>query len=623
MKKKIATLLALVLSLCMVIGLAGCGKKADNTGKDTTGSKTEGKTEGGSTSSSLDGTYNITVWVSESDGVADLTKKQIAKFCEENPGIVINATVEGITEAESASQMITSVEDGADLYCFAQDQLVRLVQAGALNKLGDGATATVKERNDATSILAATVGDKLYCYPLTSDNGYFMYYDKSVIPAEHLDSLEDLIADCEKAGKMFSYEMETSAWYNAGFFFATGCVSEWETNAEGKFVGLKDTFNSDAGVIALKGMQKLVKSTCYNSSSAGADFAAAVPSAIVISGTWASSAVKEALGENYAATDLPKFTVDGKTYQLGSYSGCKLMGVKPQTDAVKNAVLQQLALYLTNAQCQLERFNLVGWGPSNLEAQKDNAVQSDIALAALALQNANAIPQGQIDGAWWDLAKVLGTAAKEATTDAELKAALETYEKGCMGRLSLSEDAATAFTVIGAFDGTNWDKDYPMTQQPEGTFYSSAINFKAGDEFKVRQGGGWDVNFGANGAAGGDNLKVEADGLYYVHMEFNKADTTCSVLELTKYSPIEGFTVIGTVNGSNWDKDFQMEIQADGTFVSTEAFAMTAGTEFKCRQGLSWDVNYGNGGDNFKVEADGTYKVQLDVNAGQITLIAQ
>ncbi len=620
MKKRISAILAVVLTLCMVIGLASCGKKNDGGNAGNSGNSGNSGNDK-NVSSELAGTYDITVWVSESEGVADLTKKQIADFCAENEGIVINATVEGITEAESASQMITSVEDGADLYCFAQDQLARLVLAGALNKLGDGATATVKERNDATSILAATVGDKLFCYPLTSDNGYFMFYDKSVIPEEHLDSFEDIIADCEKAGRMFSYELETSAWYNAGFFFATGCVSEWETNTDGKVVGLNDTFNSDAGVIALKGMQKLAKSSCYNSSSAGADFAAAVPSAVVISGTWSSAAVKEVLGENYGATDLPKFTVDGKTYQLGSYSGCKLMGVKPQTDAKKNAVLQQLALYLTNEKCQLERFNLVGWGPSNINAQKDPAVTADVALQALALQNQNAIPQGQIDGAWWDIAKVLGTAAKEATTDAELKAALETYEAACRARLDVSEDEATAFGVIGAFDGTNWNTDYPMTQKPAGTYYSSAINFKAGDEFKVRQGGGWDVNFGANGAAGGDNIKVEADGMYYVHMEFD--GTTCSVLELTKYNPLEGYTVIGTVNGTNWDTDFEMEIQADGTFLSKDAFTMTAGTEFKCRQGLGWDVNYGKDGNNFVVDADGTYKVKLDVTAGNVELIAQ
>ena len=107
--------------------------------------------------------------------------------------------------------MITSVEDGADLFCFAQDQLARLVQAGALTKLGTKAAAEVTELNDSGAVAAATIGSDIWCYPMTSDNGYFMIYDSSVIPAEHVDSLEDIIADCEAAGRGFSMELETSA----------------------------------------------------------------------------------------------------------------------------------------------------------------------------------------------------------------------------------------------------------------------------------------------------------------------------------------------------------------------------------------------------------------------------
>ena len=106
---------------------------------------------------------------------------------------------------------------------------------------------------------------------MTSDNGYFMIYDSSVIPAEHVDSLEDIIADCEAAGRGFSMELETSAWYNVAFFFATGCHSNWTMSADGKsFESVDDDFNSDNGVIALKGMKKLLNSTAYKSSSSAA-----------------------------------------------------------------------------------------------------------------------------------------------------------------------------------------------------------------------------------------------------------------------------------------------------------------------------------------------------------------
>lgn len=523
MKKKLVKLLA--LGLAMTMGLAACGNNdSGNSGNGGGGS---------SDNSSLAGTYDITVWVSEAAGVADLTKEQIKRFCDANPGIVINATVEGISESNSASNMITDVESGADLFCFAQDQLTRLVEAGALNKLGTNTAETVRSLNTDVAVKAASVGNELYCYPLTADNGYFMFYDKSVVKEEHLGSLEDIIADCEAAGRMFSMETETSAWYVASFFFATGCVSDWTTDTSGSFTSVNDTFNSPEGLIAMKGMEKLVKSPMYLSSSNAADFAAATPSAVVISGTWGVTAAKEALGDNYGVAELPSFTVDGKSYHMGSYSGCKLMGVKPQADATKGAVLQQLALYLTNAECSLERYQSQGWGPANKEAMDNEAVKADDALLALNAQSPYSVSQGNIHGSWWDIAKLLGTNAREANTDADLQAGLDAYTTSIQALFQMSEEEKNAFSLIGAFSGYNWDTDVPMTEDPAGT-WTAEQEFKAGDEFKVRQGASWDVNFGVDGAAGGDNIVIEADGTYIVTLVYDSAAGTATLTVTAK-----------------------------------------------------------------------------------------
>ena len=494
-------LLTVLLAMLMVLSLAACGGKEEE-----------------QTGNGLEGTYDVTLWVSESGGVADLTKKQIEDFMAANPGIVINASIEGISEADSATTMITDVESGADIYCFAQDQLARLVQAGALNVLGEQTTATVKELNDAGSVAAATVDGKLYCYPMTSDNGYFMYYDKSVISEDMIDDLATLVKACEDNNKFFSMEYKTSAWYNAAFFFATGCVSNWETAADGSFVSVTDDFNSEAGLKAMKGMEILAQSPSAVSSSDGAEFSKG--SAVVITGTWASSTVKEILGDNMGVADLPSFTVEGETFHLGSYSGNKLMGVKPQTDAKKAAVCQQLALYLTNEQCQLDRFNLVGWGPSNKNAQANEAVKSDPTLVALAEQSAYATPQGQIHGSWWDIAKVLGTVAEQATSDADLQAGLDAYKASIDGLFNMDPAIANAFTVTGAFAGYNWDTDVAMTEGG-ASWVSEPIEFHAGDEFKVRKGLSWDEAYPA------DNFKVEADGTFQVVLDC--ADFTVSL----------------------------------------------------------------------------------------------
>lgn len=535
MKKKV---LSALLVATMTVSMAACG--SDNgTTNDTPAAGSDASTDApadnnteadapATAEADLSGTYDVTVWVSESEGVTQLTEQQIDAFEEANPGIVINATVEGVTESNSATNMITDVASGADLFCFAQDQLIRLVEAGALTKLGAAASDIVTSANDATSLKAATVGSDIYCYPLTSDNGYFMYYDKSVVQESSLDDLAAIVADCEAAGRTICMETDTSAWYLASFFFATGCHSDWTMNDDGSFASVDDDFDSPNGLIALKGMQQMVKSSMYVSSSDGAQFAAAVPAGVVVTGTWGASAAKEALGDNYAVADLPSFTVDGNTYHMGSYSGCKLMGVKPQDDAVKTAVLHKLAQYLTSAECQLQRYELVGWGPSNLEAQQSDEVQADPALAALAAQNEFATPQGQIHGSWWDIAKLLGNVAEDSTTDEELQAGLDSYKASIDELFTIDEATARAFTLIGSFGGYNWDTDVAMTEDPAGT-WTATVDFKAGDEFKVRQGLGWDVNFGVDGVLGGDNVVIDADGTYLVTLVYDGTNATLTV----------------------------------------------------------------------------------------------
>ena len=517
--------LAIILAVVMVFALAACGNTAGNTNDANTNNAGTNNNNTANTGSALAGTYDITVWVAEN--AVELTKTQIDNFNATNEdGITFNATVEPVSEADAGTNMITDVEAGGDIYCFAQDQFARLVQAGALSKLGVAAAETVSAANDAGVVAAATAGEDLYAYPLTSDNGYFMYYDKSVIPEEDVDSLEALIADCEAAGKYFSFEVQTSAWYIAAWFFGTGCVSEWTTDSDGAFISVNDTFNSPEGLIAAKGMKKLVDSPMHLSSSSGAEFASGA--AIVISGTWDFETVKGILGDNMGVTDLPSFEVDGTSYHLGSYNGCKLMGVKPQTDAAKSAALHKLAQYLTGYECQMERFNALSWGPSNSEAQASEEVQSNPGLAALLLQSPYSIPQGQIHGSWWDIAKVIGTDVKDATDEAGLQTALDNYSEKINALFNMSEDEKNAWGVIGSICGTVWDTDFPMTEVEAGVFQSEVLELHAGEEFKVRQGASWDVNYGTTGL-NGDNFVVEADGNYIVQLDLNTE--TLSLIE--------------------------------------------------------------------------------------------
>ena len=442
----------------------------------------------------LSGEYNVTIWVAEN--IVELTLQQIEDFNDENEdGIVIHATVEPVSEADAATKMITDVEAGADIFCFAQDQFARLVQAGALSQLGENSAAFVIENNAEGVVAAAMSGDAVYAYPLTADNGYFLYYDKTVIPDEDVDSLEAIIADCEAAQKYFAFELQTSAWYIASFFFGTGCISEWETDADGEFISVHDTFNSPQGLIAAKGIKKLVDSPFHLSSSKGSEFANGA--AAVVTGTWDYTTVEEVLGDNMGVADLPSFEVDGVAYHLGSFNGCKLMGVKPQVDPKKAAALNKLAQFLTDEDRQMERFEEVAWGPSNKAAQASEEVQANPGLAALLAQSPYSIPQGQIHGSWWDIAKVIGEDVKNADDEDGLKQALQNYEDKIA---SLFELDTSALLFVGAWNGWNNADDsstYYLSAKGEGV-YTLTLEVPESDYMggRIVNPGSWDTDKG-------------------------------------------------------------------------------------------------------------------------------
>lgn len=511
MMKKI---FAVLLALAMVLAMAACTNEPAETK-----------------------TYDVTIWVSEVEGVKELTLQQVDAFNAANKDVKINATVEGVSEGQAATLMLTDVETGADIFCFAQDQLARLIQAGALAKLGEGTAKKVKEENSAGSVSCATFGDVLYAFPITDDNGYFMYYDKSVIPEDKIGSLEDIIKICEDNNKLFSFDLEGSAWYAVSFFFATGCVSNWTTDSEGNFTEVNDTFNSEAGLIALEGMQKLVKSACFHSSAAASDFSAS--SAVVVSGTWDYSNAKAALGDNFGVAELPSFTVGDKSYHLGSFNGCKLMGMKPQSDSDKASAVQRLAYYLAGEECQQGRFDLKGWGPSNVKVAATEKVASDPTLTALAKQNAYAKPQGQIHGSWWDIGKAIATNLKEGDGSAAARqAVLDKYTESMTALFNMSDDEKNAFSVIGGFEGSGWSDDVDMKKvSVDGTVETwkteSAITFKDGDEFKIRQGHSWDNALGATNPGtltnNDGNFVVETGGAFFVTFVYDSSNNSGTI----------------------------------------------------------------------------------------------
>lgn len=140
-----------------------------------------------------------------------------------------------------------------------------------------------------------------------------------------------------------------------------------------------------------------------------------------VSGPWTSAGIKEKLGDNFGAAKLPTFTCNGRQVQMGSFLGCKLLGVNSQTRHPVEAMM--LAEYLTGEQAQLRRFEVLGYGPSNINAAASPAVAADPALSALAEQSRFAISQ-HVLSQYWTPAEAFG-AELEAHSEGDLQQMLD------------------------------------------------------------------------------------------------------------------------------------------------------------------------------------------------------
>ena len=404
---------ALALGASLLLGatvLGGCGKK--------------------------DHDYILTIWCASN--VKELTTTQAERWAESiKEKYDVGIKVSAMSEQQAAGNMITSGKNGADVFCFAQDQISRLKAAHCLTEITDSnILAEISDKNDAESVNAAKVGGKISAYPLTNDNGFFMYYDKALFTDESkLENWSDIIQVCRDAGRKIYYEM--SGWQSAAFFYGFGAHSEWTTDENGKFTNYDDTYHYDEGPYGLRACQAIYdvmhSGVWENNSEASTAFsrnASGVMNAgVLVSGTWSYKAAYIALQDNLGATDLPSATVGETTAHLKSFKGSKLIGVNEHSDAVMGSLSTALARYLTGEDCQRERFEQVGWGPSNKALQATDAVKNHVALKALALQNENSTPQGQYPLKWWDAADGLAEYIQKTSdgTEASFRTALDQY----------------------------------------------------------------------------------------------------------------------------------------------------------------------------------------------------
>ena len=168
-------MLPLLLTAVLVTGsLAGCG--ADN--KNAVDTTTDNAQETGAEvdKEQDNGEVHLRVWSGEEDKelIATIADNFIAEHASE---ATITIEWEPMVEGECRSNLLGDVLNAPDVYTTTDGDIRAIAAGGAASEVLN--PDEIRENNLASAVEALTVKDKIYGYPITADNGYFLYYNKA------------------------------------------------------------------------------------------------------------------------------------------------------------------------------------------------------------------------------------------------------------------------------------------------------------------------------------------------------------------------------------------------------------------------------------------------------------
>ena len=403
MKKLSALLMSGVLAAS---ALVGCGDNTQGTAAtqtDSAATQTAQADANTQTEAAPVETQDVSlkIWVPEE--AVDDTDAAVQAFDElhDEFNITYEIAVVGIDEAPQ--QLNTDPDTAADIFYTPSGGVADLVNKGLLLPITKD-FETIASDLPESALNAVTVDGLTYAAPF-SPNTYFMYYNKDLLTADDVKSLETILAADTGAKYNFSTNV-TNSWYIESFFLGAGCTL---FGPDGKDA-TECSWNNETGLAAAEYIIDLVGNPKYLENKdgvGGAEFKEGNLAAIT-DGAWSAPSYRESLGDKLGAVALPTANIGGKDVQLSNFVDFKTITVKSTTAYPLAA--QQLAVYLANPENSLIRFQNQGDVPVLNSLASSDEIANDEVAAALNAQASKATNQPSISkmGDYWTPAQAFG-----------------------------------------------------------------------------------------------------------------------------------------------------------------------------------------------------------------------
>ena len=424
MKKILAMALVAAMSLTM---LAGCGG-SDNTNADANNNAATNTEVATNTEATTPEVTDVAlkVWCPQNQIDTGLMAEHQAAFAALHPEWNITWTTEAVGEDNAKTEILKDVDMAADVFFYANDQVVELVNAGAIARLGGAVETMVNETIAPAVVDTVKVDGALYGIPFTH-NTFFMYYDKALLTEEDIKSLDAIVAK-ETADGVYNFNFDSAGgWKSGAWWYGAGCQV---FGADGSDLAAGCDWNSETGVAVTTYLINLINNPKVGMGLTVEELAAEHKIGAWFDGAWNYDKYYEALGEDLGMATIPTYNLNGTDVQLKGFYGSKAIGANAKSDNLAAAVA--FAGFLGEEAQQIARFEKSAQIPTNINAGNTEAVQSD-AMAAVIVAEANNCSVAQPTAAafssrYWNYTDAITTAIKTGElTEANVQEYMDGY----------------------------------------------------------------------------------------------------------------------------------------------------------------------------------------------------
>ncbi len=521
-------------------------------------------------------------------------------------GVAIEVQEMGLGDARDQLLVAGPVGEGPDILIIPHDSVGQLVANGAIVpiELGD-----LEDSFFPYAINLFTYQDQLWGLPYNLEN-VALIRNTDLVPErpstwqEVRAVSEQLIAD----GKLYGFVAHTGNPYHVYPIFSAFGGYVFGFNEDGTYNVADIGLNSEGALAAAQWLSDMYVADLMPQNIGDNevfDLFATGDAAMFITGPWYSERIRqtaEAGGFNYSIDPLPgaegisEFGAPfsgGQGFVISAFSENQLLAETFLLDFVATLdVMQRLTQ-------RLPAFVGVTVEDPNIE------------LFVAAGQNAQPMPAIPEMGSVW---KGWGDALTLISQDADPVASMNTAVEQINAALALRQADSKVVVLVGSLQSEagcegDWDPACTVTQMTDtgGGIYNFTVTLPAGEyEYKVALNGGWDENYGAEGARDGANIPLSLAEETEVTFSYN--DETKAIADSVNnpdavemgMGKSDVVVLVGNLQDEGgcpgeWDPactTTQLTFLGGGIYEAT--FTLPAGDyEYKVALNGGWDVNYG------------------------------